>query len=409
MKQKRSIFLFSILALAVFASACHFAAVHPSLEADDIKSDGISVSSESTPVPTAEALLLAMPVPSLTPTPVATPTPSLIPTPTPEVITLTISAVGDITFGGNQKTTYPYSFDEYYDLYGADYFMKNVAEIFRADSFTVANLEGTLTDSDTIRTTKQWNHRGRPEYAEILKNASIEAVSLGNNHIMDYQKKGVADTIQNVTDAGLEYAISGPWGDRYGLYETAEGIQIGFVSVNEYYDGNAVYQYLEEGLLELREAGADLVFALMHWGGDKTHVIEKAQYEMGHWCIDQGYDLVLGCHPHVLQGIECYKGKYIVYSMGNFCYGGNKNPSDKDSMIFQQTFMFLDGVLQEETSIRAIPCRLSSVTNRNDYCPAILYGEEAEAWAARFNGYSEEFGLTFDAEGYLVDVLQSED
>lgn len=130
---------------------------------------------------------------------------------------------------------------------------------------------------------------------------------------------------------------------------------------------------------------------------------------MGHWCIDQGYDLVLGCHPHVLQGIECYKGKYIVYSMGNFCYGGNKNPSDKDSMIFQQTFTFLDGVLQEETSIRAIPCRLSSVTNRNDYCPAILYGEEAEAWAARFNEYSEEFGLTFDAEGYLVDVLQSED
>ncbi len=409
MKQKRSIFLFSILALAVFASACHFAAVHPSLEDDDIKPDDISVSSESTPMPTAEALLLATPVPSLTPTPVATPTPSLIPTPTPEVITLTISAVGDITFGGNQKTTYPYSFDEYYDLYGADYFMKNVAEIFRADSFTVANLEGTLTDSDTIRTTKQWNHRGRPEYAEILKNASIEAVSLGNNHIMDYQKKGVADTIQNVTDAGLEYAISGPWGDRYGLYETAEGIQIGFVSVNEYYDGSGVYQYLEEGLLELREAGADLVFALMHWGGDKTHVIEQAQYEMGHWCIDQGYDLVLGCHPHVLQGIECYKGKYIVYSMGNFCYGGNKNPSDKDSMIFQQTFMFLDGVLQEETSIRAIPCRLSSVTNRNDYCPAILYGEEAEAWAARFNGYSEEFGLTFDAEGYLVDVLQSED
>lgn len=339
------------------------------------------------------------PVPS--PTPTMTPTPTVTPTPTPEVIELTISAVGDVTLGVNQKTTYPNSFNEYYDLYGADYFMKNVVEVFSTDSFTVVNLEGTLTNSDTIRATKEWNHKGRPEYVEILKNASVEAVSLGNNHIMDYQQQGAADTIQNVADAGLTYAISGPWGDHYGLHETAEGILIGLVSVNEYYDGNTVYKYLEEGLTELRAAGADLVFALTHWGGDKTHVIEKAQYEMGHWCIDQGYDLVLGCHPHVIQGIECYHGKYIVYSMGNFCYGGNKNPSDKDSMIFQQTFTFIDGELQEETSIRAIPCRLSSVTSRNDYCPTLLTGEEAETWADHLNKYSEEFGLSFDAEGYL--------
>lgn len=406
MEQKRSYLLFLILILTVLMASCHTAEASPHLPSENMgveEGDGMETampsggSSTQMPEPTPEL----SPAPTLSPTPAATPAPSVTPTPTPEVIELTISAVGDITLGGNQKTTYPYSFDEYYDLYGADYFMKNVAEVFSADSFTVANLEGTLTNSDTIRTTKQWNHRGRPEYAEILKNASIEAVSLGNNHIMDYQKQGVADTIQNVTDAGLAYAISGPWGDHYGLYETAEGIFIGFVSVNEYYDGSAVYKYLEEGLAELRAAGADLVLALTHWGGDKTHVIEKAQYEMGRWCIDKGYDLVLGCHPHVIQGIECYRGKYIVYSMGNFCYGGNKNPSDKDSMIFQQTFTFIDGVLQEETSIRAIPCRLSSVTNRNDYCPTLLTGEEAEAWAERLNEYSEEFGISFDAEGYL--------
>ena len=149
------------------------------------------------------------------------------------------------------------------------------------------------------------------------------------------------DTMKNVTENGMVYAISSPWGDQYGMYETEKGIQIGFVSVNEYYDGKAVYKYLEEGLKELREAEADLVFACMHWGGDKVYKLEKEQYEIGHWCIDQGYDLVLGCHPHVIQGIECYNGKYIVYSMGNFCYGGNRNPSDKDSMIFQQTLNLL--------------------------------------------------------------------
>ena len=88
--------------------------------------------------------------------------------------------------------------------------------------------------------------------------------------------------------------------------------------------------------------------------------------------------------------------------MGNFCYGGNKNPSDKDSMIFQQTFTFVDGILQEDAKdIRAIPCRLSGSTEKNDYCPVILSGEDAEKVIGHLNKYSEEFGLSFDREGYL--------
>jgi poly-gamma-glutamate synthesis protein (capsule biosynthesis protein) len=221
---------------------------------------------------------------------------------------------------------------------------------------------------------------------------------------MDYNEEGVSDTFSALENAGVTYAISGMWGDQYGLYETEKGIKIGFVSVNEYYEGTAVYTYLEDGLAALREQGADLVFALVHWGGDKTHVIEEDQYTMGRWCIDQGYDLVLGCHPHVLQGIECYNGKYIVYSMGNFCYGGNKNPTEKDSMIFQQTFTFVDGVLQEEDSaIRAIPCRLSSTTSKNDYCPVVLTGDEAAEVIGHLNEYSEEFGIAFDNEGYRTE------
>lgn len=320
----------------------------------------------------------------------------------PEVIEITISAVGDLTFGRNQKASYENSFDEYYDTYGVDYFLQNVVDVFEQDDCTIGNLEGTLTESTDIRTPKEWNHKGRPEYVNILTSGSIEVVSLGNNHIMDYNEEGVKDTFDTLENAGVAYAISGAWGDRYEIYETDKGIKIGFVSVNEYYEGEAVYPFLEEGLQQLREQGADLVFALMHWGGDKTHVIEEDQYTMGRWCIDQGYDLVLGCHPHVIQGIECYNGKYIVYSMGNFCYGGNKNPADKDSMIFQQTFTFVDGVLQEDTkNIRAIPCRLSGSTSKNDYSPVVLTGEDAAEVIDHLNTYSEEFGIAFDNDGYL--------
>lgn len=323
--------------------------------------------------------------------------------PGPEIIEITISAVGDMMLGHHQKSEYSDSFDEYYDTYGVDYFFQNVKDVFEADDFTIGNLECTLTDSKNLRTTKQWNHKGRPEYVDILSRGSVEAVSLGNNHIMDYNEEGVNDTIANLENAGITYAINTVWGDHYGLYETEKGIKIGLVSVNEYYEGKDCYYFLEDGIKVLREQGADLVFALTHWGGDKVYQLEKEQYEMGRWCIDAGYDLVLGCHPHVIQGIECYNGKYIVYSMGNFCYGGHRNPSDKDSMIFQQTFTFEDGVLKDDTdAIRVIPCRLSSHTNYNDYCPVILEGEEAGTLIEHLNSYSEEFDLVFDKNGYLV-------
>lgn len=322
--------------------------------------------------------------------------------PEPEVVEIVISAVGDCTLGTNQKQSYnERSFHYYYDNYGDEYFLKNVKHIFEADDFTIINLEGTLTNSDNMRPTKEWNHKGRPEYVNILTKASVEAVTLGNNHIMDYQQEGVADTIANVENAEIAYALSGDWGNHYGLYET-KGIKIGFVSVNEYYDGNRCYQWMEDGLNELRAQGADIVIAATHWGGDKVHELEDVQREMGKWCIDQGFDLVLGCHPHVLQGIEEYNGKFIVYSMGNFCYGGSSNPKEKESMIFQATFTFVDGVLQPETTGKVIPCQLSSVTSKNDYCPIILEGEAAQQVIANLNKYSEGLGTIVDENGNVI-------
>lgn len=318
--------------------------------------------------------------------------------PEPEIIQITINAVGDITLGTNQQHSYKNSFHQYYDNYGQEYFLQNVKEIFEADDFTIGNFEGTLTESNN-RNPKLWNHKGKPEYVRILTYGSIEAVSLGNNHIMDYYQEGADDTMKYISEAGIEYALSGEWGNRYGLYETKKGISIGFVSVNEHYDEAACYQMLGDGLEYLEEAGADLIIACTHWGGDKVYEPEPEQYLMGKWCIDMGYDVVLGCHPHLLQGIEYYNGKYIVHSMGNFCYGGNKNPSDKETMIWQQTFTFIDGVLQEDSDVTIIPCRLSSVTTTNDYCPVVLEGEEAELVIQHINERSEEFGVRFDNNG----------
>lgn len=319
----------------------------------------------------------------------------------PIITKITISAVGDVTLGTNQKAAYHNSFHEMYDSMGKDYFLKNVKPIFENDDFTIVNLEGTLTTSND-RMDKLWNHKGDPKYIEILTSSSVEAVSLGNNHIMDYGEQGITDTIATVNRAGLAFGMSNEYGIYLGMYEV-KNIKIGFVSVNEHYEHETCYEYLKSGYEQLRNQGAQLLIACNHWGADKTYEPTKLQLEMGQWCIDLGFDLVLGCHPHVLQGIEIYKEKYIVHSMGNFCYGGNKNPSDKDSMIWRQEFTFVDGVLKTESDATVLPCRLSSVLEKNDYCPVLLEGEEASDLLRRLNGYCERFGTYVDENGKIIE------
>ena len=228
---------------------------------------------------------------------------------------------------------------------------------------------------------------------------------MANNHRQDYGEEGIRDTIDALESAGIAYAYD----KNLGIYET-QGIKIGWVSVNETSQGVYVEKLLEEGIRQLREEGADLVLACCHWGIEREYYPEDYQKELGKKCIDWGADLVLGHHPHVLQGIEQYQGKYIVYSLGNFCFGANRNPSDKDTMIFQQTFTFrqeetAQGTLQwsltEDTQARIIPCRISSVTSRNDYKPTPLTGEEGQQVINRVNEYSMEFGVTADADGVL--------
>ena len=121
-----------------------------------------------------------------------------------------------------------------------------------------------------------------------------------------------------------------------------------------------------------------MVIVSFHWGTEKATYPDEIQKTLAHIAVDNGADIVVGHHPHVLQGIEEYNGKNIVYSLGNFCFGGNRNPLDKDTMIFQQTFTFENGELVQDNVKNIIPCSLSSVKEYNDYQPTILEGSESE-------------------------------
>lgn len=315
----------------------------------------------------------------------------------PVVRTVTITAVGDCTLGATQTHGYEGSFHEYYDNYGEEYFFAGVREVFESDDLTLVNLECVLTTSED-RVEKEWNLKGRPEYTGILTSSSVEACSLGNNHTQDYGEISLIDTENALEEAGVVYGYN----DHVGLYTTEDGVTIGIVSANLLSQSQEYEDYIQNGIAQLREQGAELIVACCHWGIEREYYPTEYQQETAHKIIDWGADLVIGNHPHVLQGIEMYDGKVICYSLGNFCFGGNRNPSDKETMIYQQTFTFVDGVLQPDVTAQIIPCRLSSITSRNDFQPTILTGEEKQEVIEHVNAYSAPYGDVYaDEEGRL--------
>lgn len=313
------------------------------------------------------------------------------------IVTIKISAAGDVTLGNHEEQEYAYSFRQTYDNESNAYFLENVQHIFGKDDCTIVNFEGVLTYAEE-KQEKDFNMKGDPDYIDILTEGSVEAVSFANNHRRDYLEQGSRDTVALFEEKDIVYAY-----DRItGVYET-KGIKIGIVSVNETSQGTAVERYLKEGIDSLQEDDADIIIAYCHWGIEYENYPEDYQQELGRKCIDWGADLVLGSHPHVLQGIEVYKGHFIVYSLANFCFGGNRNPKDKDTMIFTQTFTFVDGIMQKDTVAQVVPCSVSSVPNRNDFRPTPAEGDEYTRILERINTYSEPFGTRFAEDGYYIE------
>lgn len=314
----------------------------------------------------------------------------------PEIVEITISATGDVTLGVTQSTPYEGSFTQEYERHGETYFFDHVRDIFEKDDMTIVNLECSLTTS-TDKQEKQWNLKGKPEYIGILTDGGVDAVSMGNNHNRDYGESGLQETIKVVESVGFPYAYD----DVVGIYET-KGIKIGFVSVNEHYDGVLVEEFLQDGIAQLKEEKVNMIIACCHWGVEVSHKLNDYQVELGYKCIDWGADLVIGNHPHVLQAVNAYQNKMIVYSLGNFCFGGNRNPKDKNCAIYQQTFTFVDGVIQDTIDAKLIPCKISSVSNRNNYQPTPQEGASGQRILKNIESYSKEFGITIDEDGRIV-------
>lgn len=280
-------------------------------------------------------------------------------------ILITISAGGDLTFGGDVRERRESLFDRELKRQGGDlsFVARNVREILEKDDMTLVNFETTLTTAPVYKKNNSFVFSAPLEYVEILDHFSIEAVSFENNHAIDHGETGIEETQRVLTQAGIVWST-----EAYpAVYET-KGVRIGMLAYQTF---NGNYPRLMEKVpqdIAMMRQKSDIVIVSYHWGDELDYMPNSNQQDLGRLTIDSGADLVLGHHSHRINPIEQYNGKYIVYSLANFSFAGNNKPSDMSSFIFQTRFSFKDGQAAPQ-GFRIVPMRISSKTDYNDFIP----------------------------------------
>ena len=296
---------------------------------------------------------------------------------------MTITCTGDFTIGDNAKSSKKIFARALEDHEGSvNFTMKNMKDILSSDELTLVNFEGTLTDTTYVPSNKKNNDflfSISPSYVSVLTENSIEAVSLENNHVMDHGDEGYDDTKNALDEAGVIWSNS----EHMGVFEF-QGVKVAMLSylcIDRYGKPFGGYDTFEEKVCaDIAEADKyyPLVIVSFHWGVEKDYSPTDNQIRLGRMAVDSGADLVIGHHSHRIQPIEYYKGVYICYSLGNFCFSGNSKPDDMSSIVFQIRYRVKDNV-PTYLDFRIIPIRISSRKDVNDFTPTPFAPESTEA------------------------------
>lgn len=289
--------------------------------------------------------------------------------------TFTITVAGDTTLGSTDDLRKRDDcFENVAQEKGYGWFFSGLAPLFGADDLTLINFEGTLTE-ETQKTDKKFNFKGPAEYAGIITLGAVEAVNIANNHIIDYGEQGKEDTIANLEAAGL--VVSG--GGLLGIFEK-NGVKVGMTGYCFPYKNSK--KDISADVKALREAGCQIVVATFHWGSEYQADFTAEQRSIGRAALKAGADIVVGHHPHIVQGIEAYNDSYILYSLGNLVFGGNVDPDDRDAYAARLTFtVYEDHADAPELTI--VPLRLTELEKGTDYRPVPAEGEEADRIVSR--------------------------
>ena len=289
--------------------------------------------------------------------------------------TIRMTFTGDVTLGSeeskkNQSTSFVTKATEE----GYAYFFAQVKELFSQDDLTVVNLEGPLTDKSTQENTKKYyRFRGPTDYVNILLEGSVEACNLANNHTYDFGKQGYESTQATLDAAGIGY-----FGQQTTYIYEKDGVKIAFFGLNStQFNGNRNWARDEIARLKADE-GVNAVVFVFHGGQEYGKKHNKNQETYAHFAIDAGADLVIMHHPHVVQGIEIYNNRTICYSLGNFCFGGNKDVRALEALVAGVTMTFSDSGEYLGQQVDLYPANISGTNPSNNFQPLFVTGEAAQ-------------------------------
>ena len=284
--------------------------------------------------------------------------------------TFTITLAGDTTLGSTDDLRKRSDcFENVAAEKGYGWFFSGLEPLFATDDMTLVNFEGTLTE-ETKKKDKKFNFKGPAEYTDILTLGSVEAVTVANNHTLDYGETGRDDTIMNLENAGITVSGNG----QLGIFEK-DGVKVGMTGYCFPYSGGK--KDISKDVRALRDAGCQIVIASFHWGSEYREDFTGEQRTIGRAAIKAGADFVVGHHPHIVQGIEQYEDTYIAYSVGNLVFGGNVDPDDRDAAAIRLTFT-VNEKKAEDMKMSIVPLRLTQLKDGTDYRPVIAEGEEAQ-------------------------------
>lgn len=275
---------------------------------------------------------------------------------------ITLGFAGDVNLDENWPTTLHLNQQ---DNGIEDCISEEIIEDLRACDLFMLNNEFTYSDRGTPMNGKMYTFRATPSRVDVIKELGADIVLLANNHIYDYGAEAMLDTMDVLKESGIDYVGAGKNDDEACniVYYEIDGMKIAYVAASRAEKNKMTPQATEDSpgilraydpkeflsLVQEADQNSDFVVANIHWGTEYSFELEEVQKELGHALAEAGADLVIGTHPHVLQGIEIYDDVPIFYSLGNFWF----NEKDLYSGYAKVTVDASDASIQE---IQFVPC-----------------------------------------------------
>ena len=291
-----------------------------------------------------------------------TPTSQTITTYPADVETLTFSFVGDCMLASMLGQATFNTFNLFAKETPPEYFFSQVQSVFASDDYTVANCENVFTDRNLYAMRKNYTpaywYRAPSSYANIFTVGSVEVASIANNHIQDYGEEGRKDTIAALEAAGVQ------WGDTNKvLYFEKAGVTVALLCTTVTSGGyTMIWDKLEEAKLN-----SDFQIIYFHGGIERSYAVNEDIRKTCFKLVEKGADMILGHHPHVLQPIDSYYGVKIVYSLGNFLFGGGVG--EDETMIYRLELVISNGQIIE---VKDYPIPALCYTKENKWQPALV-------------------------------------